>query len=119
MTLGVARLCVDGEELHDQARCPACASETFAFVTRWVKKAATRRRPPLPRDEPPETVEKIDAYRLLATGVAEAPRTVRVLRNAAVLVASVGLAGWAWARTRQRSEQAHSCARGSRLRGLK
>ena len=36
MQLRNARLCLDCEEVHDAAHCPACASESFAFITRWV-----------------------------------------------------------------------------------
>ena len=36
MNLRDARLCLDCEELHTEERCPACASETFSFVTRWI-----------------------------------------------------------------------------------
>jgi hypothetical protein len=40
MRLGVARLCLDCEEVHDGDRCPVCGSETFAFVRKWVPPAA-------------------------------------------------------------------------------
>ena len=36
MQLRVARLCLDCEELHDAQQCPVCASETFAYLTKWV-----------------------------------------------------------------------------------
>jgi hypothetical protein len=36
MQLREARLCLDCEELHDGQQCPICASESFAFLTRWV-----------------------------------------------------------------------------------
>src|SRR5437667_12627603 len=36
MQLRVARVCLDCEEVHDAQKCPVCASETFAFLTRWV-----------------------------------------------------------------------------------
>jgi hypothetical protein len=39
-----ARLCLDCEEIHDAAQCPICASETFAFLTRWVPSHAQRPR---------------------------------------------------------------------------
>ena len=32
MKLGVARLCLDCDEVHDEERCPTCASEVFAFL---------------------------------------------------------------------------------------
>jgi hypothetical protein len=46
MKIDVARLCLDCDEVHDSQRCPVCASETFAYLGRWVpgdgrpKKAA-------------------------------------------------------------------------------
>ena len=36
MQLRVARLCLDCEELHDAQQCPVCASQSFAYLTRWV-----------------------------------------------------------------------------------
>jgi hypothetical protein len=36
MQLRFARVCLDCEEVHDAQQCPVCASETFAFLTRWV-----------------------------------------------------------------------------------
>lgn len=36
MQLRTARLCMDCEEIHEDQQCPVCASETFAFLTRWV-----------------------------------------------------------------------------------
>jgi hypothetical protein len=49
MQLNVARLCLDCEEIHDDAqRCPVCASETFAYLTRWVPRIDTRTAPPPP-----------------------------------------------------------------------
>jgi hypothetical protein len=49
MQLRTARLCLDCEELHEENTCPICASEMFAFLTRWVpaEERRTRRRPPL------------------------------------------------------------------------
>ena len=48
MQLRNARVCLDCEELHEQQVCPVCASEAFAFVTRWVPvnawKGPNRRR---------------------------------------------------------------------------
>jgi|SRR6187402_3464143 hypothetical protein len=48
MKLQRARLCLDCEELHEEQQCPVCASEVFAFVTRWVP-ARENRPPPTPR----------------------------------------------------------------------
>ena len=44
MQLRDARLCLDCEELHDSQQCPTCASESFAFLTRWVPADERRQR---------------------------------------------------------------------------
>ena len=44
MQLREARLCLDCEELHDGQQCPICASESFAFLTRWVPADERRHR---------------------------------------------------------------------------
>ncbi len=36
MQLRHARLCLNCEEVHASAHCPVCASERFAYVTRWI-----------------------------------------------------------------------------------
>lgn len=36
MQLRVARLCLNCEEVHDAQTCPACASESYAFLKKWV-----------------------------------------------------------------------------------
>jgi hypothetical protein len=67
MQLRKARLCLDCEELHDSEQCPICASEAFAFLTRWipVDERRSRRRPPAP---PPNQVQH-DVSRYLKGGV--------------------------------------------------
>ena len=50
MQLRMARLCLDCEEVHDAQQCPVCASETFAYLTRWVA-APERRSNPRPVEE--------------------------------------------------------------------
>jgi hypothetical protein len=51
MHLQEARLCLDCEELHSDDRCPRCASDAFAFVTRWIP--ANERRVRMRRPSPP------------------------------------------------------------------
>lgn len=53
MKLDVARLCLDCDEVHDSQRCPVCASETFAYVRRWVP---TDGRPKTPVSQPQPTL---------------------------------------------------------------
>jgi len=45
MQLRRARLCLDCEEIHDGQQCPVCASETFAFLSRWVPAPERRTKP--------------------------------------------------------------------------
>jgi hypothetical protein len=92
MQLRNARLCLDCEEVHDGQQCPSCASETFAFMTRWVPAPERRSRP-----RPPETPrpEELQAYqKILEPG--QAPPGWKVLRRGAVGLALFGLAGWLW-----------------------
>ena len=66
-------MCLDCEEVHEQQRCPVCASEAFAFVTRWVPVSVwsgrNRRRPSVEADGPPPTKLKTWVTRGIA-GVA-------------------------------------------------
>ena len=59
MQLRNARVCLDCEELHEQQQCPVCASEAFAFLTRWVPastwKGPNRRQPRVVADLRPPT----------------------------------------------------------------
>ena len=36
MQLRTARVCLNCEEVHDAQHCPVCASETYAFLKKWV-----------------------------------------------------------------------------------
>ena len=36
MELRAAKLCLDCEEVHTDQMCPICASESFAYLTRWI-----------------------------------------------------------------------------------
>jgi hypothetical protein len=51
MQLREARLCLDCEELHRDERCPACASDAFAFLSTWVP-TNQRAQKPQPRPRP-------------------------------------------------------------------
>lgn len=54
MQLRHARLCLNCEEVHASAHCPACASERFAYVTRWIPPEERRTEP---RTGPGRTVQ--------------------------------------------------------------
>jgi hypothetical protein len=43
MQLRVARLCLDCEELHTDNACPNCASESYAFLSKWLPSEERRR----------------------------------------------------------------------------
>src|SRR3954463_8315546 len=50
MQLRTARLCLDCEEIHEAQECPACLSEAFVYLVRWVpveeRRTRTRKPPP-------------------------------------------------------------------------
>jgi len=52
-----ARLCLDCEMIFDGPQCPACTSETFVPITRWIRptdrKVIERHPSPAPRIAPP------------------------------------------------------------------
>jgi len=58
MQLRLARLCLDCEEIHEAQQCPVCASETFAFLARWVP-APERRAKPRPTQPPPPAPSRL------------------------------------------------------------
>lgn len=93
MQLRNARLCLDCEEVHDAQQCPACASETFAFMTRWVPAPERRGRP---RPPEPSRPEELQAYRLMLDSARTPPTGWTVLRRGAMGLALFGVAGWLW-----------------------
>jgi hypothetical protein len=98
-----ARLCLDCEELHELDHCPICGSETYAFVTRWVKPSETAgvQTSPVQSARPPDSVgrrEQVDAYRQILDPPA-APRRNRLLTGGALGLALLGLARLVWRAT--------------------
>jgi hypothetical protein len=93
MKLGVARLCLDCDEVHDQERCPTCASEVFAFMTRWVPRSD--RRLVQPSRLSPERPE-LDVYRQI-TGQ-ETTRRKGLIVGSALGLGVLGIVGWMWRR---------------------
>jgi hypothetical protein len=87
--LHVARLCLDCEEVHDEYRCPACASDHFSYLTRWVP-GPDRPKRPRPKPVPPP---EADVYRRLIHGEPAARRGRFVTRTLMGLGAAAGLAG--------------------------
>jgi len=117
MQLRNARLCLDCEEVHDAAICPACASESFAFITRWVPSPSADAPPTAPpaalgpeRHEraaqplEPATRETLDTYQQILDG--RGPSHWTFLKRGAVGLALFGLAGWAWKQQNQRPADA-------------
>ena len=93
MQLRTARVCLDCEEVHDAQQCPTCASETFAYLTRWVPVPERRARP---RPAEPVNRETVDTYReMLSPQRASGWST---LRRGALGLAIFGVAGWMWRR---------------------
>jgi hypothetical protein len=94
MKLTDARLCLDCDEVHADDRCPMCASESFAFIKRWVTTPEQRTRQLATNAARTETVETYRAL-LAATPAQDEPTmTRRLLRGGAVGLAVLGAAGW-------------------------
>jgi hypothetical protein len=95
MQLRTARLCLDCEEIHDGQECPRCASETFAYISRWVpapERRTGQARPPL------EPSPDAAVYRQLMVADAVRPKAGRLLKRGAVGLAAISLARWMWRR---------------------
>ena len=95
MQLRSARLCLDCDEVHDAQQCPACASESFAYITRWVP-APERRERPRPLAPPPEAA----AYRELLEPDRKRPGAMSVLKGGAAGLAALGIVRWLWRQSR-------------------
>ena len=92
MQLRNARLCLDCEEVHDAPQCPVCASESFAFLTRWVPAPERRERP---RVEVASRPEVLEAYRtVLDAGDKPNGGGWRMGGEGAMGLAVVGVGGW-------------------------
>ena len=107
-------MCLDCEEVHEAQQCPTCASETFAYLTRWVPVPERRSRP-----RPAEVAnrETVETYREI---LSPQPSGWRFVRRGALGLALFGLAGWAWrrnARTDVTSRDSDPTAGGNRGTG--
>jgi hypothetical protein len=101
MQLRSARLCLDCDEVHDAQRCPQCASETFAFITRWVPVPDRPDRPDRPQTHAPSSPETsspetLGAYREMLGSEQQSGGKWRTIRRGAVGLALFGIAGWIW-----------------------
>jgi hypothetical protein len=90
MQLHVARLCLDCEEVHEAQRCPACASESFAYLTRWIPAPDRRSAPRSRAGDPGVDRDRLDAVRRLVSP--------RVLTGSVVGMTALGVLGWLWRR---------------------
>jgi hypothetical protein len=98
MQLRAARLCLDRDNVHGTQQCPVCASEAFAFMTRWVPAPERRRLPRV------ATVSSVDvaAYRRLLTANAPRPKARDLLKKGAFVLAAVSVSRWLWRQSQQR-----------------
>jgi hypothetical protein len=78
MQLRTARLCLDCEEIHEEAQCPLCASEAFVYLTRWIPVDDRR---PRRRNQRAESAP---------------PRVSRIVKGGAVGLAVLATARWLW-----------------------
>lgn len=97
MQLRSARLCLDCDEVHDAQQCPQCASETFAFITRWVPVPDRSDRPQTrTRATEPSSPEALGAYREMLHPEPQDGGKWRTIRRGAMGLALFGIAGWIW-----------------------
>ena len=115
MQLRNARLCLDCDEIHEESRCPICASESFAFIKRWVpasERRAHTRPPATPNGADRETVK---TYKELLTASQEHQSglsTWQLVRGGAVSLAILGAAGWMWRRNTQSGQRGDASPNG-------
>ena len=88
MQLRSARLCLDCEEVHDASQCPACTSEMYVPITRWVPAPERRNRPRS------ASSSRVEAYRALLDAEPRPSVTGRLLKGGALSVAAIGVVGW-------------------------
>lgn len=108
MQLRSARLCLDCDEVHDAQQCPACASESFAFITRWVPvpdRLQTRSR-----SVEPSSTEALGVYREILHPEVKPGGKWRTVRRGAVGLALFGIAGWLWRQNAQSNGEAGTAA---------
>ena len=79
MQLRIARLCLDCEELYAGDHCPVCASERYAFLSKWLPSEERRRwRRPARRSAPAARRHFETVKRLLARFLGDAdPEAMR------------------------------------------
>ena len=88
MQLHSARLCLDCDEVHAERECPVCASDRFAFLTRWVPAEERRQRS---RPAAPPSVAETDPPRL------------RWAKRSAAGLALLAVSRWLWQQSKNDS----------------
>lgn len=99
MRLSVARLCLDCEEVHAEGQCPVCGSESFGFLTRWVRpeaRATPESVSKTRRATPPPDPEAVQTYRQLLDPASRRTRGGQLLTRGALGLAVLGLARLVW-----------------------
>ncbi len=89
--------------MHDEHRCPACASDEFTYISRWVPVPDGRRPRLRPARVPPP---ELDAYREIVRGPAPPPPASGRWVKALVGLGAASVAGLFFGarRARPRSE---------------
>jgi hypothetical protein len=106
MQLRNARLCLDCDEVHDESHCPLCASESFAFIKRWVPASERRSRQRQPEIDGAHR-ETVTTYKELLSADQEPRLTAwQLVRGGAVSLALLGAAGWVWRRNTHPTDRA-------------
>jgi hypothetical protein len=98
MRFGVARLCLDCEEVHESERCPVCGSETFAYLKRWVPPAALVKGNPRARQKLPAggSLEQLQTYEQLLKPDRRRSRKRSLIARGAIGLAILGAARLVW-----------------------
>ena len=117
MRLDDARLCLDCEEIHEDQECPACGSEAYAFLTRWIQSTTREREaqarpskrhldePVVAASRPTPSRADLDALRRVVAGEPPPPSTGRkILTRGLMGLAAAGVAGWVWSRRGPKAE---------------
>lgn len=108
MRLDDARLCLDCEEIHEEQVCPACGSEVFAFLTRWIQstspaKVAKAPPPAATHARAAQAAEQLAVWRQITDGQSSpagtSGRGKKIVTRSLLGLAAMGIASWAWAKT--------------------
>jgi hypothetical protein len=91
MQLRAARLCLNCDEVHDTRECPACGSEVFTYITRWIPAPERRQTRPLPQGN-------AETYRQLLAPEPAQPWGMRWARRGALGLVAVSVGRWIWQR---------------------